>query len=275
LRISIIGAGRVGKTLGRLVREAGYEVGDVICRSRGSARRAARFIGAGRAQPFDGARLLPVDLLLISTPDDQIDQAVSLLQSNGDELKGAVVLHTSGALSSEALSPLADWRMSAGSCHPLQTFAVPARALALVRRSYFCIEGHPRAVRAARRLVRSIGARHFEVPTNMKPLYHAAAVLASGGVVSLLSVSLEALAHCGLDEKQSRKILLPLVEGTVENVREVGPVRALTGPVQRGDRKTIERNMEALARIDERWLQIYRSLASPDDRDADYCDSLS
>lgn len=257
MRISIIGAGRVGQTLGRLAREAGYGVGDVLCRSRRSARAAVRFIGAGRPQAFDGARLQPADLLLISTPDDHIERAVILIQANSDKLKGAVALHTSGALSSEALSPLTDCEISTGSCHPLQSFETPARALALVRQSYFCIEGKPRAVRAARRLVRSLGAGHFEVPTDMKALYHAAAVMASAGVVSLLSISLEALARCGLDEKKSRRVLLPLVEGTVANVRAVGTARALTGPARRGDVKTIERNIEALARVDKRWLQIY------------------
>ena len=94
----------------------------------------------------------------------------------------------------------------------------------------------------------------------MKELYHAAAVMASGGVVSLLSISLEMLARCGLDEHKSRRVLLPLVEATVANVRSIGPVRALTGPVRRGDTKTIERNKRALAEIDSRWLQIYQLL---------------
>ena len=94
----------------------------------------------------------------------------------------------------------------------------------------------------------------------MKALYHAAAVMASAGVVSLLSISLEALELCGLDERESKRVLLPLVEGTVANVRAVGPARALTGPARRGDVKTIKRNIDALASVDKRWLQIYQLL---------------
>jgi predicted short-subunit dehydrogenase-like oxidoreductase (DUF2520 family) len=197
---------------------------------------------------------------LISTPDDRIEQAAALIAANGESLKGSVVLHTSGALSSEVLGPLTAFNMSTGSCHPLQSFSSPARALALVSQSYFCIEGKPRAVRAARRLVRRIGARHFEIPTGMKGLYHAAAVMASGGIVSLISISLEMLAQCGLDETKSKRVLLPLVEGTIANVRALGPGRALTGPVRRGDTKTIERNIEAIAPLDSRWLRIYMLL---------------
>lgn len=258
MRISIIGAGRVGQTLGRLAREAGYEIGDVLCRTRRSALAATRFIGAGSPQAARGARLSAADLVLISTPDDRIEEAADLVRSNIESLKGASALHTSGSLSSEALAPL--YGVSVGSCHPLQTFESPVRALDLVSRSYFCIEGEPRAVRSARRLVRSFGSPHFEIPTGMKGLYHAAAVMASAGLVSLLSISLEMLARCGLDDARSRRVLMPLVEGTVANVRAVGPARAVTGPVRRGDMKTIRRNMESLARVDSRWLEVYKLL---------------
>src|SRR5437764_1481193 len=82
----------------------------------------------------------------------------------------------------------------------------------------------------ARRFVKAIGARYFEIPTEQKSLYHAAAVMASGGVTALVSASLEMLAHCGLPEKEARRVLLPLVEGTLKNIGAVGAAKALTGP---------------------------------------------
>jgi predicted short-subunit dehydrogenase-like oxidoreductase (DUF2520 family) len=262
LKLSIIGAGRVGQTIGRMAREAGYDITDVVCRSRRSALSAARFIGAGNAQASASARLSPADLILISTPDDKIKNAVELLLINASEIGRAVALHTSGALASDALTALVASGFSIGSCHPLQTFESPARAIIRAKTSYFCIEGEARAVRVARQLVRKIGARHFEIPTEMKSLYHAAAVMASGGVVSLVSISLEMLARCGLTEAESNQVLLPLVEGTIANVRAVGLARALTGPVRRGDTGTVKRNMEAVALIQSSWLEIYRLLAA-------------
>jgi predicted short-subunit dehydrogenase-like oxidoreductase (DUF2520 family) len=157
---------------------------------------------------------------------------------------------------------LRESNFAVGSCHPLQTFESPRRALAVIPQSYFCIEGDAPAARAARTFVRRIGARSFEIPTTMKSLYHAAAVMASGGVTALLSVSLEALQHCGLNEAQARRVLLPLTEATVANVRAVGPRRALTGPVRRADVGTVQRNLEALAATDARWLEVYRLLAA-------------
>jgi predicted short-subunit dehydrogenase-like oxidoreductase (DUF2520 family) len=262
LIISIIGAGRVGQTLGRLARDAGYEVADVVCLSRRKAARAARFIGAGRPLQASGARLSGADLVLIATPDDKVKEAARLIEANIERAFRPVVLHTSGVLESSALGSLAARGLSVGSCHPLQTFESPARTLALVEGSYFCVEGDPRAVRAARSLVRRIGARSFRVDTHMKSLYHAAAVMASGGVAALFDISLEMLGRCGLGEREAAHVLLPLVEGAVANVRAVGPARALTGPVRRGDAGTVERNIKALADADSDWLEIYRRLAA-------------
>jgi predicted short-subunit dehydrogenase-like oxidoreductase (DUF2520 family) len=261
LRITIIGAGRVGQTLGRLAKEAGYEIGEVVCRSQKSAQRAVSFIGRGNAQSARRARLLAADIILIATPDDSIKDAVKLIESAAANFRRAVVLHVSGAVSSEILEPLALLGFATGSCHPLQTFESPQTAVAKVRSSFFCIEGSARAVRAARRLVERIGASHFEIATARKGLYHAAGVMASGGITALVSVSLEMLSGCGLSDAEAMRVLLPLVEGTIANVRAVGPARALTGPVRRGDAGTVERNMKAMEGLDQDWVGAYRLLA--------------
>jgi predicted short-subunit dehydrogenase-like oxidoreductase (DUF2520 family) len=171
------------------------------------------------------------------------------------------VLHTSGALSSHVLAGLKPAGFVIGSCHPLQTFESAGRSMASIRRSYFCIEGEPLALRAARKLVRRIGGRFFEVPTAQKELYHAGAVLASGGLVALLSISLEILRRCGLSDKDATRVLFPLIEGTMTNIQAVGPARAMTGPVPRGDKGTIRRNTRALARANQDWAKIYKLLA--------------
>jgi predicted short-subunit dehydrogenase-like oxidoreductase (DUF2520 family) len=279
LRLTIIGGGRVGQALGRLAHRAGYEIGEIICQSRGNAKKAVGFIGAGVPQSLAKAKFSSADLLLIATPDARIGEAALAIchsYEDPDTDRGSVrkppsakasrtarpvVLHSSGALSSNVLEPLRRRGFSTGSCHPLQTFEDPARAIRLISKSFFCIEGDRRAVRTGRKLVSDIGARSFQVPTEMKSLYHASAVLASGGVVALLSICLEALAQCGLPPGQAMAILIPLVEGTVANVRELGPARALTGPVRRGDISTIRMNLEALARADGQWAELYRNLA--------------
>jgi len=273
VRISIVGAGKVGRTLGKAAFLAGYEVIDVVCTSRRDALAATRFIGAGTPDGSSAAVLGLADLIIISTQDDRIPLAVEAIwrgartrvrtSRRGPEgrRRPIAVLHTSGALSSQVLAPLRRAGFVIGSCHPLQTFESAGRSLASIKQSYFCIEGDPLAVRAARRLVRSIGGHFFEIPTEHKELYHAGAVLASGGLTALISISLEILGRCGLGEKEARRVLFPLIEGTIANIKAVGLARALTGPVRRGDTGTIRRNTRALARLQPEWAKIYKLLA--------------
>jgi predicted short-subunit dehydrogenase-like oxidoreductase (DUF2520 family) len=143
----------------------------------------------------------------------------------------------------------------------MHAFESPARSISSVKGAYFCIEGRPGAVRLARRLVRDIGGRPFEIKTDLKALYHAAAVIASTGPVALVSKSVEMLKACGLTEHQARRVLSPLVETTMSNIGAVGPARALTGPVRRGDAGTVARNVEALAAFDPDWVDVYIMLA--------------
>ena len=268
MRVSIIGAGRVGQALARRAGEVGFDIIDVVNGSLRSARKAARFIGAGTALAAAKAPLRPADLFLIATPDDQVEAAVELLRRS--TVPAAVAFHSSGALTSAVLGPLTERGFAVASCHPLQSFADPARALGRLDKTHFCIEGEAGAVRAARRFVRAIGGHPFEIRTEMKGLYHAAATMSSGGVTALLDVTLELLARCGLGERQAREVLLPLVEGTLANIAAVGTARALTGPVRRGDVHTVARHRHALAASDdeatadsasENVWELYRQLA--------------
>lgn len=266
IRLTVIGAGRVGRALGRLARQGGYSIRDVVCRSQQNATRAVRFIGAGNPQAASRAKLKAADVFLIATPDDLIETAArtvatARIETLGVGLRRPAVLHTSGALSSNVLSPLRNHGFAVGSCHPLQSVESAVRGARLLADAFFCVEGDPRAVRSARLLVRAIGARSFQLDPGSKGIYHASAVFASGGVTALISISLELLSLAGVPESKARQALLPLIEGTVDNIKLRGPARALTGPVRRGDAGTVLINIRALANLRPEWLDLYRFLA--------------
>lgn len=259
-RVAIVGAGRVGQALGRLLVESGVEIAEVVSRRAASARAAVRFVGAGRASSIASLDRISAPVVLVATPDDEIARAARALAALPQSFDGKVVLHTSGsraARGDDALGALRAAGAEVGSIHPLQSFATPELGVARMRGSVVAIEGDTAAVRVARRLARAVGGRPVRLRAGTKALYHAAAVLASGGVTAVVDMSLEAMRAAGMRDEEALAAVLPLVEGTVANIAAAGTAAALTGPFARGDEGTIARNREALASLDPRLAAVY------------------
>src|SRR5258708_1719809 len=120
--LAIIGAGRVGRALGRRLRELGWKIGAIVARSDASARRAGRFTGAGQGCAGMPRKILASRVILIATPDDHIAVvAEDLARIGEEELRGRVVLHMSGAMDSAVLTPVQQWGAKIGSMHPLRS----------------------------------------------------------------------------------------------------------------------------------------------------------
>ncbi len=260
--ISIVGAGRLGTALAIALTREGYPLSSFVARRRESARRAAGLLDVPvRASVLkELVNGSPPELLLISTPDDQIPRVAEALANLDWETAGTqTALHTSGALSSEQLAPLAEKGWSTGSVHPLASISEPKAGASLLRGAFWCIEGDARAVRLAQALVRDLDGKSFSIESKNKPLYHAAAVMASGNVTALFDVASQMLVQCGLSDRQARQVLLPLLSSAVNNLRQLDPARALTGTFARGDLETVKRHLAALE-DNQPTLEIYRLL---------------
>ena len=96
--------------------------------------------------------------------------------------------------------------------------------------------------------MRRMGGQSFLLSSNNKPLYHAAAVLASGHMVALFDIAHEMLVKCGLSERRARAVLMPLLQSTVTNLTTSSPARALTGTFARGEAATARRHLTAIRR---------------------------
>jgi len=260
--VSIIGTGRLGTALAIALASEGYPIGSLVARRRESARRAASYLDVStRVSALkELADSTGPGLLLISTPDDQIPAVAEMLAHlNWQTVGTRTALHTSGALSSEQLAPLAEKGWSTGSVHPLVSVSEPKAGARLLRGAFWCVEGDKRAVRLARALVKDLDGKSFSIESKNKPLYHAAAVMASGNVTALFDVASQMLVRCGLTAGEARRVLLPLLSSAVDNLRELDPARALTGTFARGDVETVKRHLAALE-DNEPTLEIYRLL---------------
>ena len=216
--IAVVGAGRLGTALVAALRAAGLSVSGPL----------------GRSADVSGATLV-----LLCVPDGEIAAAAAAVGGRD----GLLVGHCSGATT---LEPLAGHE--ALGLHPLMT--VPAGSPAEVfRGASAAVDGStPRALAAAEELARRLGMRPMRVAPEDRAAYHAAASIASNFVVTLEAAAERLAATAGVD----RAALAPLVRAAVETWAELGPERALTGPIARGDEGTVARQREAvLARTPE------------------------
>lgn len=256
----IIGSGKVGTALAYLLSGGPWEFVGAGSRSFESARRACKFVGDGI--PADNAAELVsvVDLVFLTTPDDVIVEVCQTLADAGAFRAEMVVAHCSGALPSTALSDCLPEEAHAGSMHPLQTFATVDSAVDLLPGTYCCVEGDERAKEVLQQVAQTVGARSFTIPTENKSLYHAAAVMACNYLTLLQSMAVDMGEKAGMPEDMCVEAFMPLIRGTVENLEMVGLPDSLTGPVVRGDVKTVESHLEALRQKMPELLPVYNLL---------------
>jgi predicted short-subunit dehydrogenase-like oxidoreductase (DUF2520 family) len=258
--ISIVGAGRVGTTLAKRLRQLGWRVGAVVTRSKRTARTAVRVIGAGNPLAIIGTEIPRADVILLTTPDDALPKTVqSLAKIGGANWRGKVVLHTSGALDRSVFDPLARLGASTGSLHPMQTFS--GRNLPKLEGVTFAVEGDAKALRVARQIARSLGGVPVAIAGADKPAYHATAVLAAGSGFALIEASVQMLEKIGFTRRRALQTLLPLTRQMLDNVERIGPRAAWTGPLSRRDFAIVAKHVRALRKYPREFQQSYAALA--------------
>jgi predicted short-subunit dehydrogenase-like oxidoreductase (DUF2520 family) len=249
----IVGPGRAGLALARSWIAAGGNFGGIVGRTHGSARLAARRLRtAGRT----AATIWPeCDLLVLAVPDDRVAR-VALDLSRRTRCR--IAFHLSGALTASDLAPLARGGARVASLHPLRAFTGDPRES--WRGAFVAIEGDGPAVRAGERLSDALGATGYRIRSEGKPLYHAAAALAAGGTMALLSVAVRAAVDAGLSEKQARTALAQLASEAAAATAVRPFAEAFTGPVARRDVETVRAHGRAASGRRD-FLALYAKLA--------------
>jgi predicted short-subunit dehydrogenase-like oxidoreductase (DUF2520 family) len=259
-RLSLVGAGRAGRALVQRLRERGWKICAVVTRSSASARRAVRAIGGG--QPFAAItpEILEANVVLLAAPDDALTGVAQELAAKfGSHWRGKVALHLSGALEASVLAPLAYSGAAVGSMHPLQTFT--GTGTPELRGVLFGVEGDARATRAARRIVRALGGAAVRIRARDKAKYHAGAVMAAGHGAALMEAASRLLRSSGFTERQARRALLSLTRRMLQNFEKRGGPGAWTGPLSRGDYKTIACHERALGSAPREIREAYAALS--------------
>jgi len=258
--ISLVGAGRVGKTLGKCLHRLGWRIGAVVTRSVAHARPAVRWIGAGTPQHRISLDIFAADVILLATPDSVLAKvAVDLARICGTDCARRIVLHTSGALDHTVLAPLARRGASTASIHPMQTFT--GREVPQLKNVIFAIEGQPAARRVAQQIARALGGIPVIIDPENKVAYHAAGTIVAGHGLALIETAVQILLKLGFTRRRALRALLPLMRQMLDNFESVGPQRAWTGPLARRDYAIVAAHAKALASYPREFRQAYDALA--------------
>ena len=260
--LNLIGAGNVGRVLGRLFALHGqFQIQQVLTRSAPSAQQAVDFIGAGGAVAgYD--QLRPAAVHLLAVGDDQITPACEAL-ARAVPLKDSIVFHCSGALASGQLQAARDAGARVASVHPIRSFADPAAVAAQFPGTFCGVEGDAAALAVLTPALEAIGARPVPIDASAKTVYHAAAVFASNYLVTVLDAALRAYQAAGIPEPVARQMAQPLAAESMANVFRLGAAEALSGPIARGDFATVARQQRAVGEWDAATGDLYQSLVAP------------
>ena len=258
ITVTLIGAGNLARTLGPALKRAGYRIDAVAGRKLAPSRRRALALAKElktKAVPLEELQITS-EIIWICQTDDALARTAQEL-SRRHAWKAKVVFHSSGALTSDVLSPLKRAGAMTASLHPMMTFV--AGSLPSMEGVPFAVEGDRRAVAVARRIAKDLRADIFEIKKSAKVLYHALGSFSSPMLVATLVTAERIGRAAGLSQQQLRKIMAPIVRQTLQNYLQSGAAAAFSGPVKRGDVNTLRGHLRELAKVPEAG-EVYRAL---------------
>ena len=262
MKVAFIGAGKVGKSLGSYWAKKGIKILGYYSRSIQSAKEAALLT---ESSVFNTIASLAeeADLIMITTPDDEIEKVAYDLSNILLPWDKKIVCHTSGSLSSEILSLLNNKGATIYSLHPMLSFADVNSAKRGLENTFFTVEGKGPKESDFKKLLDSCKHTYKEICTENKALYHTSACIVSNYLVTLLDTGIELLDQAGFSEETAIALIEPLIRKTLDNSIRFGTKKALTGPISRGDVGTVHTHIKKLVESgNQEWLQIYKTMGN-------------
>ena len=256
--VAIIGAGTLASALACALHSKGYRISEIVSRSNPQSLRRARTL-ANRVQ--SSATTMPTaelsaDVIWICVPDDAI-AAIAEQMADERDWRGKIAVHSSGALSSDALEALRRKGAEVASAHPLMTFVSSSQPK--LKGVPFALEGTAKALAAVETIIRDFEAQAFRIARSEKSAYHAFGFFSSPAIVALIAAAIDVGKLAGLDAKRVRTLMEPIVRQTIDNCFRTSPQQAFSGPVRRGDIETIRKHLEVLRQQPDS-LEVYRAL---------------
>jgi len=255
-KIGFIGAGPVGTAFAVNLSKHGYQIIGVFDVVKEAAQRFADDVSG--CQIYENAQELvdSADMVFITTPDDIIPRVAAELKWRAEQS----AVHCSGASTVHSLDSAREQGAMVGAIHPCQTFAGREQAIANLPGSTFAIEAEEPLKTTLTEIAKSLNGDWVYLTSEDKALYHAAACIACNYFYTLVKIATDLWQNFGKSTEEATKAYIPLLQGSVNNIANVGFPGCLTGPIARGDVKTIQRHLAALEKYAPDILPLYREL---------------
>ena len=257
-RVGVIGAGRVGAVLAAALRAAGHEVVAASGSSGATRMRLSTLLPDLSPQPpVVVARA--AGLLLLTVPDDALGDLVEHLAAAGAVRPGQVVVHTSGRHGTGVLGPAAEKGALTIALHPAMTFTGTDLDLERLPGCVLGLTAGPVGRAVGEQLAADLGARVVHVAEEQRTRYHAALAHGANHLATLVVQSVDLLRTAGSEDPAA--VLRPLLQAALDNGLAYGDA-ALTGPVVRGDVRTVAAHLDALQDAEPGTRAAYRAMAA-------------
>lgn len=259
-KFSLIGLGRLGTCLGRALSGSKFKVVGLFDIQPASAQESHQLLGQGKICSTLKEAVTAGDIIFLTVRDDALPEVVQQLSLLPIDWSEKYIFHCSGFYSSSLLAPLKNKGALTGSLHPIQSFPAKNLPPQIFQKIFFTFEGESQAQLLAEEMVTALGGQLINLPPEKKPLYHTACSLTSNHLVGLILASAKLLEKAGFSLEKATAMLLPLARQTLENIQSLGLEKSLTGPLQRGDLRTVTEHLKILASFPQ-TREIYAALS--------------
>ncbi|MDU4884147.1 MAG: DUF2520 domain-containing protein [Clostridium celatum] len=255
IKFGFIGAGKVGFSLGKYLKENNIDISGYYSKSQHSSKEAAIFTNTRQYNNLEDL-IKNSDTIFITTPDNKIADVWNEIKRL--PIKEKLICHCSGSISSEVFSNINNHGAYGYSIHPMFAISDKYNSYKNLSQAFITIEGHEKHIKYLKRLFLHLGNDVTVINKDNKILYHAASVTVSNLVLGLINNSINYLEECGFTQEMAIKALYPLIENNLRNVKERGAVNSLTGPIERGDLSTVINHLNVIPEEDK---ELYRLLS--------------
>ena len=255
IKFGFIGAGKVGFSLGKYLKENSIDISGYYSKSQHSSKEAAIFTNTRQYNNLEDL-IKNSDAIFITTPDNQIADVWNEVKKL--PIKEKLICHCSGSISSEVFSNINNHGAYGYSIHPMFAISDKYNSYKDLSQAFITIEGNEKHIEYLKMLFSHLGNDVAIINKENKILYHAASVTVSNLVLGLINNGVNYLEECGFTKEMAIKALYPLIENNLRNIKERGAVKSLTGPIERGDLSTVINHLNVIREEDK---ELYRLLS--------------